>query len=76
MNFCTKICDLNKNYIYHGEKQPHQEVRYGYIFVKVLVKTSTCTVDKRGFINIENKQRSIIKCFHQGVVQQTKSKID
>ena len=36
--FHTRICDLIKNYVYHGKNQPYQEIGDGYIFVNIFVK--------------------------------------
>ena len=31
--FHTKICDSNNSYVRHGKNQPHEEVKYDYMFV-------------------------------------------
>ena len=36
--FLTKICDLIKNYIHHGENNPRQDIEDGYIFANIFVK--------------------------------------
>ena len=33
-NFCTEICNLNKNHAHHGKKRPSHGVEDGYIFCK------------------------------------------
>ena len=44
LNKCLKhlflIRDSVKNYVHHEKNQPHQEVKYGYVFVNIVVKTT------------------------------------
>ena len=38
MSFDTKICGSINNHVHHVNKNPHQEIEYGYIFLNVVVK--------------------------------------